>query len=60
MIGGVNLKFVDPSDKVEADGRVSKYMSYSATYHTNKLRVILKHNAGIQHEVMLIIEMFKV
>lgn len=59
MVGGVNLKFIDPTDKVNADGRVSKYMAYSSTYHTNKLRLILKHNPGIQHEVMMIFEMFK-
>jgi hypothetical protein len=59
MVGGVNLKFIDPTDKVHADGRVSKYMSYNATYHTNKLRLILKHDAGIQHEVMMILEIYR-
>jgi hypothetical protein len=59
MVGGVNLKFIDPADKVSADGRVSKYMTYNATYHTNKLRLILKHDAGIQHDVMMVFEMFK-
>lgn len=59
MIGGVNLKFVDPSDKIEADGRVCKYMAYNATYHTNKLRFVLKHDAGVQHDVMILLEIFK-
>lgn len=59
MVGGINLKFIDPSDKVNADGRVSKYMKQHQTLHTNKLRMILRHDAGVQHEVMMILEMFK-
>lgn len=59
MVGGVNLKFIDPTDKIQADGRASKYMSYNATYHTNKLRIIIRHNAGIQHNLMLVLELFK-
>lgn len=59
MVGGVNLKFIDPTDKVNADGRVAKYMAYNATYHTNKLRLIVKHDAGIQHDLLLILEMFR-
>jgi hypothetical protein len=59
MIGGVDLRFIDPADKINADGRASKYMTYSATYHTNKLRLVLKHAAGLQHELMLSFEIFR-
>lgn len=59
MIGGVNFKYIDPADKIEADGRVSKYMTYSTIYHTNKLRLIFKHNAGFQHDLMIILELFR-
>jgi len=59
MIGGANLRFVDPADKIEADGRVSKLMPYSATYHTNKLEFTLKHEAGVQHAVMILVELFR-
>lgn len=59
IVGGANLKFIDSTDKINADGRVSKYMTYNATNHTNKIRVILRHDAGIQHCAMLILEMFK-
>ena len=58
MIGGVDLKFIDPTDKLQADGRVSKLMSYSATYHTNKLHAVLKHGAGVKHSFMMCIELF--
>lgn len=59
MIGGANLKFVDPADKIMADGRVSKLMPYSATYHTNKLEFTLKHDAGVQHNAMILVELFR-
>lgn len=59
MVGGVNLMYIDPADKIEADGRVSKYMAYNTTYHTNKLRFILKHNAGLQHNVMIALQLFR-
>lgn len=59
MVGGVNLKYIDPTDKVHADGRVSKYMTYSASNHTNKLRLILRHDAGIKHDLMMVLETFK-
>lgn len=59
MIGGINLEFIDPTDKVNADGRVSKYMAYNATYHTNKLRLVLKHNAGVQHDLLIVFEVFR-
>lgn len=59
MVGGINLKYLDPADKINADGRVSKLMSYSATYHTNKLQFTLKHDAGIQHDFMLVLEIFR-
>jgi hypothetical protein len=59
MVGGVNLKFIDPTDRITADGRVSKYMSYSAAYHTNKISVIVKHEAGVQQDLLLLLEMFK-
>lgn len=60
MVGGVNLKFIDPTDKITADGRASKYMTYNATYHTNKLRLIVRHEAGLQHDLMIVFEIFKV
>jgi hypothetical protein len=59
MIGGVNLKFIDPTDKIYADGRVAKLMSYSSTYHSNKLEFTLKHDAGIQHDIMILLELFR-
>jgi hypothetical protein len=59
MVQGVNLKFVDPNNGIETDGRAAKYMTYSATYHTNKLQVIVKHPAGNKTELMVAFELYK-
>lgn len=59
MVNGVNLKFVNNTDGVEADGRASKFMSYSATYHTNKLRFVIKHAAAEVNEYSVFMELFK-
>lgn len=59
MIQGANLKFIDPNNGIEADGRASKYMTYSATYHTNKLQVTIKHPAGCKEEIMMAFEVFR-
>lgn len=54
MISGVNMKFKDVHDAFEFDGRTSKRMIYDATYHTNKIRVIFKHDAGEKIDVLVI------
>lgn len=59
MVQGVNLKFVDPNNGIEANGRASKYMAYSATYHTNKIQLIIKHPAGHKEAMMIAFEVFK-
>jgi hypothetical protein len=59
MVGGVNLRFIDPSDKIEADGKASKFMKYDATYHTNKLRFTIRHDAGVQHDLLILLNIFR-
>ncbi len=59
MVGGVNLAYIDPTDKVDIDGRVAKYMTYDATYHTNKMQFTLKHDAGFNHDIMITMHLFK-
>lgn len=60
MVNNINLRYIDPDNGVEADGRVSKYMTYNATYHTNKIRLIIKHPAGGKEKIMIAYEMYKV
>lgn len=57
--GGINLTFIPPESYFDVDGRASKYMTYSATNHTNKLRMIFKHNAGFKHKIAICYEIFK-
>jgi hypothetical protein len=59
FIGGLNLKFIAPSDYIEADGRVSKFMKYNAELHTSKLRFIVEHPVGQEHEILLSLELFR-
>lgn len=59
MVQSVNLKFIDQNNGIVADGRASKYMAYSATYHTNKLQVTIKHPIGHQEAIMMAFEVFK-
>lgn len=56
---GVNLKFLAPDSSFEIDGRVTKYVSYNAVTHQGKLRVILKHPAGTQVNMQIIIHTYK-
>lgn len=54
MISGVNMRFHGAKETFEFDGRTSKRMLYDATYHTNKIRIFYKHNAGEKINVMVI------
>lgn len=56
---GVNLKFLAPDSSFEIDGRVTKYVSYSASTHQGKLRAILKHPAGTQVNLQIIIHTYR-
>ena len=55
----LNLEFIGDLDSVDADGRTAKLLQYDATYHTNKIRVVMNHNAGYQHRAMMVLELFK-
>ena len=59
MAGGVNLRYLSPGNEYHVDGRVSKSLTYSATYHTNKLRFILKYPAGEVETIAVTVEMYK-
>jgi hypothetical protein len=59
MVRNINARFVGTEGKIEADGRVSKLMTYSATYHTNKLRFIARHPAGYAQKTLVMLEMYK-
>lgn len=56
---GVNLKFLAPDSSFEIDGRVTKYVTYNATDHRGKLRVILKHPAGLSLNCQILIHTYR-
>jgi hypothetical protein len=55
----VNLKFVGIEEGIKVDGRAPKYLSYNAIYHTTKLRMVFRHEAGFKHKLQMIFELFK-
>lgn len=56
---GINLKFLAPDSSFEVDGRVTKFMKYNATYHSGKIRLVLKHPAGAQINIQLVIQVYR-
>lgn len=56
---GINLKFLAPDSSFEIDGRVTKYLTYNASTHTGKMRIILKHPAGVQVNMQLVIHLYR-
>jgi hypothetical protein len=62
---GGSVNFVYPANlelvytqKIVSDGRASQYLTYSPTYHTNKLRWIMKHPANVGTAVQVYVETF--
>jgi hypothetical protein len=56
---GINLKFLAPDSSFEIDGRVTKYITYNSSTHQGKLRVILKHPAGLALNLQIIIHAYR-
>lgn len=58
--GGINLRFLGLGAAVDTDGRSSKYLKYNNPIPgTNKFQVVLIHNAGLQHKVAMLWEIYK-
>jgi len=57
--GGINLKHLSTGNAADTDGRSSKMLSYDATNHTNKFRLVIKHDAGVQHTMAMLWEIYK-
>jgi hypothetical protein len=58
FVTGVNLKFFSDQG-VSLDGRAPKFLAYSATNHTNKMRFIFRHDAGFKHKIHINMEIYK-
>lgn len=58
MCQGLNLAYLSGPGKYEMDGRAPLLMPYSATLHTNKLRLDVYHASGLQHDLMVRLEYY--
>jgi hypothetical protein len=65
FVNGLNLRFMSPDDHIESDGRSSKFMNQYTDIPgigilpSNQFQFILKHPAGYEHEVMILLETYK-
>ena len=60
--GGVNMRFFGTNESLKTDGRAAKYMKkdiVGVPYQANQIQIIVKHNAGVQHKFMLLLEYFR-
>lgn len=56
---GINLKFLSADSPLHIDGRVSKFITYNAADHRGKISFIFKHPAGLQVNLMFVIETYR-
>ncbi len=56
---GINLKFLGPDSSFEVDGRVTKFLTYDPNTHQGKMRMILRHPAGAQVNMQLVIHLYR-
>lgn len=54
-----NTRFLGAQETLKIDGRASKRLNYNASFHTNKIRLILYSDAGVKHRFMQSFEIFK-
>ena len=62
FVNGINLKFMSPDDHIKSDGRSSKFMAKDVPglpYQGNQFEFILKHPAGVNHQLMILLETYK-
>jgi hypothetical protein len=56
FVNNVNLEAFDGI--LDIDGRATTYLTYSAAYHTNKVRFIFRHPAGDSRRFQIFLELF--
>jgi hypothetical protein len=59
MAGGINLRYLAPQNTMVVDGRVSKTLIYDPIYHTNKIRLIFEHTAGLKVWIHVTLELYR-
>jgi hypothetical protein len=56
---GINLKFLAPDSSFDIDGRVTKFLTYNPETHQGKIRMILKHPAGLQINMQFVVHIYR-
>lgn len=56
---GVNLKFLAPDASFDIDGRVTKYLIYDPVTHQGKMRMLLRHPAGLQINMQIVVHVYR-
>ena len=56
---GINLKFLAPDSSFDVDGRVTKFLTYNPATHQGKMRMILKHPAGLAVNMQFTVHMYR-
>lgn len=56
---GVNLKFLAPDNSFDVDGRVTKYITYNATTHSSKIRILMRHGAGLTVNMQVLLHLYR-
>ena len=63
FVGGVNLKYFNTNQELQTDGRAGKKLfqivNDQIPFDQNQMQLILKHEAGFKHELMVILEYFR-
>lgn len=59
FVNSIDTTFIPLNAELKADGRASKKLTYNPNLHTNKLRIVIRHDAGIKHKMLQLFEIFK-
>lgn len=59
FVQAVDLTFIGTDTELKTDGRAPKRLVYDTTYHTNKLRFQITHEAGKKHKFLQCLEYFR-
>lgn len=59
MVNGINMQYLSSTDGIVVDGRTSKRLTYNNVYHTNKMRLIFFHAAGLKHKIEFVFEHYR-
>lgn len=60
--GALNMHFVGADEQLKTDGRAAKYMVKDIAgvpYQANQIKILVKHDAGVQHKLMINLEYFR-